>query len=208
MSLNITHESTENPEWLSALASGVQDIENGAQRLIIELTESQLPMNIEETRKFVQLIHDIGCQVAIDDFGAGYTSFANLKDLEVDIVKIDGSFCRDLKRDSRNRVFLRSLQQLASVFGVKTIVEWVEDVETATLMKEWGFDYLQGSVFGMPLAVAPWEKCVDDQTFDENPDLEKPYRLKSGGPSLQTGSRHTVPPTPGNLPQCLRPRRV
>ncbi len=169
ISLNITHESSEDPEWISTLASGVQDIECGAQRLIIELTESQLPLDIEETRKFVQLLHDIGCQVAIDDFGAGYTSFANLKDLEVDIVKIDGSFCRGLKLDSRNGAFLKSLQQLASAFDVKTVVEWVEDVETATLMKEWGFDLLQGSAFGMPLAVAPWEK-------PENKNLEKENR--------------------------------
>ena len=158
ISLNITHETTEDSQWLSTLASRLSDIAGGAERLIVEITESQIPADIEETAKFVQLVHDIGCKVAIDDFGAGYTSFANLKNLNVDLVKVDGSFCRDLKQDPRNGIFLQTLQNLASAFEVQTVVEWVEDAETAALMKEWGFDYLQGNCFGMPLAVAPWDR--------------------------------------------------
>ena len=160
ISLNITHESLENPEWLSRLASGMQEIENGSQRLLVEITESQIPLDVEETCKSIRMIHDIGCKVAIDDFGAGYTSFAHLRDLGVDYVKIDGSFCRDLKNDDRNGVFLRSIGKLAKTFNVRTVVEWVEDAETAVKLKEWGFDCLQGSLFGMPLPVPPWEKQV------------------------------------------------
>ena len=169
-SLNITHETTEDSQWLSTLASRLSDIAGGAERLIVEITESQIPADIEETAKFVQLVHDIGCKVAIDDFGAGYTSFANLKNLNVDLVKVDGSFCRDLKQDPRNGIFLQTLQNLATAFEVQTVVEWVEDAETAALMKEWGFDYLQGNCFGMPLAVAPWDRnpvVSDDEDTTE-----------------------------------------
>lgn len=158
LSINTTHESLENGEWIKRLSDSVKNRKNLANRLIIELTESHLPGDIQETRKAVAFIQELGCRVAIDDFGVGYTSFSHLRDLGVDIIKIDGSFARNLASDSRNSVFLQSMQQLASAFGVKTVVEWVEDVETAVKLQEWGFDYLQGNLYGLPSGVLPWKK--------------------------------------------------
>ncbi|MEM9277539.1 MAG: bifunctional diguanylate cyclase/phosphodiesterase, partial [Pseudomonadota bacterium] len=160
LSINATHESLENGEWISTLASRFYDVRGLAERLIVELTESHLPGDIEETRKAIRHLQNLGCRVAIDDFGVGYTSFSHLRDLGVDMIKIDGSFVRNLRNDPNNSVFLKSMQQLASAFEVKTVVEWVEDVETAVQLQEWGFDYLQGSLYGMPLAVLPWEEVV------------------------------------------------
>ncbi len=167
LSINITHESLENPDWISRLASGFATHNLTAGRLIIELTESQIPRSINETQKIIDMIRDIGCKVAIDDFGAGYTSFSNLKNLNIDILKIDGSFCRDLKQEPRNEVFLKALLDLAKTFQVETVVEWVEDSETAAKLEEWGFDYLQGKAFGMPLPIAPWEKSSDPNTNNQ-----------------------------------------
>ncbi|MEM9331053.1 MAG: bifunctional diguanylate cyclase/phosphodiesterase [Pseudomonadota bacterium] len=166
LSINTTHESLENGEWISTLVRRIHDVRGLAERLIVELTESHLPGDIQETHKAVRYLQSFGCRVAIDDFGVGYTSFAHLRDLGVDMIKIDGSFVRNLNQDSKNSVFLKSMQQLASAFNVKTVVEWVEDVETAVQLQEWGFDYLQGSLYGMPLAVLPWERAIVGERLD------------------------------------------
>ncbi|MEM7291285.1 MAG: EAL domain-containing protein, partial [Pseudomonadota bacterium] len=114
--------------------------------------------NLDETVRAVHHMRQMGCRVAIDDFGAGYTSFSHLRDMPIDMVKMDGSFCQELKSDPRNAAFLEAMQRLADRFEVKTVVEWVEDAETAALLKAIGCTYLQGSFFGMPLAVLPWER--------------------------------------------------
>ncbi|MGI9350112.1 MAG: EAL domain-containing protein [Rhizobiaceae bacterium] len=164
LSINMTHESLENGEWISTLVKRLHNVRGLAERLIVELTESHLPGDIEETRKAIHHIQNLGCRVAIDDFGVGYTSFAHLRDLGVDMVKIDGSFVKNLRKDPRNCVFLRSMQRLADAFDVRTVVEWVEDVEAAVELEAMGFDYLQGSLYGMPLAVLPWTKQEVENT--------------------------------------------
>jgi len=158
LSINITHESLESAEWFELFQSRLKQIENAGERLIIEITESQLPLDMGETAKAIARIQALGCRVALDDFGAGYTSFTNLKDLHVDIVKIDGSFCRSLKDDPRNGEFLQAIQRIAASFNVQTVVEWVEDVEVAAQLRDWGFDCLQGGLYGMPMAFLPWAK--------------------------------------------------
>ena len=90
-----------------ARASGV------AERLIVELTESAAIHDIDETRGFVGRVKDLGCRIAIDDFGAGYTSFRNLRKLGVDIVKIDGAFVHDMMRSEDDSAFVRTLIDLA-----------------------------------------------------------------------------------------------
>lgn len=172
LSLNVSHETSEDPQWISKLAGTLRNAPKVAERLIVEITESQAAGDLRETQKFVGMLKDFGCQVAIDDFGAGYTSFANLRDIDVDIIKIDGSFCRNLLNDQKNQVFIRSLIDLANAFNVKTVVEWVEEVEVAAQLAGWGVDYLQGAVFGMPLTVAPWSP--------EKPAEEIPGDRKSG----------------------------
>jgi len=171
LAINITHESLESEEWFNLLHSKLALVENAAGRLIIEITESQLPLDMKETAQAIVRIQTLGCRVALDDFGAGYTSFSNLRDLHVDIVKIDGSFCRSLKDDPRNGEFLQAMQKIASSFNVKTVVEWVEDVETAAQMKDWGFDCLQGDLYGMPMAVLPWAQ-IDLSDKEKAPNKE------------------------------------
>src|SRR5205807_384210 len=80
---------------------------------------------------FVARAKDLGCRIAIDDFGAGFTSFRNLRKLQVDIVKIDGSFVQNLRRSSDDRAFVRSLIELGHALGLKTVAEWVQDEEAA-----------------------------------------------------------------------------
>lgn len=174
LSLNVSHETAKDPEWLSNLASGLLLVPGASDRLIVEITESHAASNILEAQKFVNTIHDMGCKVAIDDFGAGYTSFSNLKDLQIDIIKVDGSFCEDLENNRQNQIFIRALLDLANAFDVKIVVEWVESAETAALLAKWGVDYLQGSAFGMPLPVAPWDKVQkEDDAIEQKMKASK-----------------------------------
>ncbi|MEC9342659.1 MAG: EAL domain-containing protein, partial [Pseudomonadota bacterium] len=148
LSLNVSMETAEDPLWLSKLAGGVGSVANGAARMIVEITESHAAKDIVEAGKFVSVIRSLGCRVAIDDFGAGFTSFSHLRKLDVDIIKIDGSFATNLVHDAKNRVFVKSLIDIAGACGAKTVVEWVEDAATAELLAQWGADYLQGHLFG------------------------------------------------------------
>ncbi|MCU0790486.1 MAG: EAL domain-containing protein, partial [Nitratireductor sp.] len=156
MSINVSNASAEDPDWLSKLAMRLRSAPDIAPRLIVEITESHAAADLGETRKFVSLLKDIGCMVAVDDFGAGYTSFSNLKALPIDIIKIDGSFARNLPDDRQNQVFIRSLLDLAGAFGVKTVVEWVENDATARLLASWGVDFLQGHRYGHATTACPF----------------------------------------------------
>ncbi len=97
-SLNVSPASTTDPDWWAGLGSLLRTHSGVAERLTVEITESAAILDIDETRGFVARVKDLGCRIAIDDFGAGYTSFRNLRKLGVDIVKIDGAFVRDIMR--------------------------------------------------------------------------------------------------------------
>ena len=92
----------------------------------------------------------LGCRVALDDFGAGYTSFRNLRLLGVDMVKIDGSFIQNLGAQAEDELFVRTLIGLAKSFGITTVGEWVGDEKTAKILEKAGVSYMQGYFFGAP----------------------------------------------------------
>lgn len=148
LALNISAETATDGEWLDTLRGHVHRHLNIAERLIVEVTETMAIRDIEETSQFISTLRRLGCKVAIDDFGAGYTSFRNLKLLDVDMVKIDGSFVERVSAQPDNQVFVRALIDLARHFGIKTVAEWVEHREDADLLKSWGVDYMQGHLFG------------------------------------------------------------
>lgn len=158
LSVNISNDTVLDAQWQSDLALGLAGIDNGAARLIVEITETIAAIDVEETKRFVENVKALGCRVAIDDFGAGFTSFSNLKHLPIDIVKIDGLFGLDLANSEENQVFVKSLLSLTKAFGMEAVVEWVEDEKSATMLFDWETDYLQGFQFGAALSVAPWKK--------------------------------------------------
>jgi EAL domain-containing protein (putative c-di-GMP-specific phosphodiesterase class I) len=114
----------------------------------------------------VNVVRDLGCKVAIDDFGAGFTSFRHLKALTVDMVKIDGSFVVNLSRNVDNQLFVRNLMGLASTFGLSTVAEFVENPEDADFLLKAGVQYLQGYYFGRPAPNRIWTR---DQTIQPAP---------------------------------------
>jgi diguanylate cyclase (GGDEF)-like protein len=157
-SLNVSAASTSDPDWWSGLGTLLRSHAGVAERLIVEITESAAIHDVDETRGFVARVKDLGCRIAIDDFGAGYTSFRNLRKLGVDIVKIDGAFVHDMMRSDDDRAFVRTLVDLAKRLNLATVAEWVQDEAAAQTLKDWGCDYLQGALIGLATAERPWRK--------------------------------------------------
>lgn len=170
LSINVSRDTVHDPDWISTLATGLAAIEGGSSRLIVEITESLAVTDLKETGRFIETLRSLGCRVAIDDFGAGFTSFSSLKDLPVDMIKIDGSFGVKLASCKENQAFVKALLALAKVFGMETVVEWVEDEDTAMMLNGWNVDYQQGHRFGRPMLTPPWPRATSDRK-DERSDL-------------------------------------
>jgi diguanylate cyclase (GGDEF)-like protein len=155
-SVNVSPVSTVDPGWWNGLGAMLRTHPGVGERLIIEITETTAIRDIDEARGFVARVKDLGCRIAIDDFGAGYTSFRNLRKLGADIVKIDGAFVQDIARSDDDRAFAHTLIDLAHRLGLKTVAEWVRDETAAELLRGWGCDYLQGELVGLASIDRPW----------------------------------------------------
>jgi diguanylate cyclase (GGDEF)-like protein len=157
LSLNISPGTTMDPDWWAGIESLMRAHPGVAQRLIVEITETVAIQDIDDVRGFVTRLKNFGSRIAIDDFGAGYTSFRNLRKLGVDIVKIDGAFVQNIARSADDRAFVQTLIDLARRLSIKTVAEWVQDEEAASLLRDWGCDYIQGRLIGLASAARPWD---------------------------------------------------
>ncbi len=156
ITFNVSGTTATDPRWFSQLTDILAAHKDITNRLTVEITETVALSDLDETARFTSTLRELGCAVAIDDFGAGYTSFRNLKSLNVDILKIDGTFCQKLKQNPDNQYFVQSLIDLAKKFDLKTVAEWMESPEDAELLTSWGVDYLQGNLFGQATLDPPW----------------------------------------------------
>jgi EAL domain-containing protein (putative c-di-GMP-specific phosphodiesterase class I) len=156
LALNISGLTAADRSWLRALVAHLRGRPEVARRLIVEITETAALHDIEDTARFVAAVRELGCRVAIDDFGAGYTTFRHLKALTVDIVKIDGSFIRHICDSPEDQLFVRNLLSLARAFSLETVAECVEDAPAASFLAAEGLDFLQGWHFGKPEIEPDW----------------------------------------------------
>jgi diguanylate cyclase (GGDEF)-like protein/PAS domain S-box-containing protein len=150
LALNVSALTASDGEWIKSFINLIGTAPQAASRLTVELTETLMLTDLEESSRFISRLREAGCQVAIDDFGAGYTSFKNLQQLNIDLVKIDGSFVQNLKDSDENQLFIRTLMSLAKSFNVATVAEWVIDETDADILREFGVEYLQGFLYGAP----------------------------------------------------------
>jgi diguanylate cyclase (GGDEF)-like protein len=153
LSINVSPLTIEDTDWLPVLASHLGSRPGIAERLIIEITETAAVRYPLATQARLDAMKALGVAVAIDDFGAGHTSFKLLRSFPVDILKIDGAFIQNLARSADDRFFVRTLVDLAHHLNIATVAEWVEDEETALLLSEWGVDYLQGNHCGSAITL-------------------------------------------------------
>ena len=156
LSLNISPDTTMDPDWWSRIESTMRAHPGVAERLIVEITETVAIQDLDDVRGFVTRVKNFGGRIAIDDFGAGYTSFRNLRKLGVDIVKIDGAFVQNIAQSADDRAFVRTMIDLSGRLGIKTVAEWVQDEESAAMLRDWGCDYIQGRLIGLAAPERPW----------------------------------------------------
>ena len=152
LSLNVSGLTANDHEWLAALQNLTGGRRQIMERLTIEITETAAISDLDHSIAFVDTLKEFGCKVAIDDFGAGYTSFKNLKALNIDMVKIDGAFVKNMAESFSDQAFIKTMIELARTFKLETVAEWVGDEHTCSLLADAGVDYLQGFHFGQPIS--------------------------------------------------------
>lgn len=156
LSINMSARSIGYPEWLATLERELRGKPEIAARLILEITESSAMVMPDLVSVFMEDMQERGICFALDDFGAGYTAFRYLKDFYFDIVKIDGTFIRDIATNPDNQILVQALVSIARHFDMFTVAESVETEEEARLLVDMGLDCLQGYFFGAPSTQEPW----------------------------------------------------
>jgi len=160
LAFNVSNLTTNDPEWLDMFVRILEASPEIAPRMTIEITETASHRDMKETAYFVASLQALGCKVALDDFGSGFTSFRQLKSLSCDLIKIDGSFVRDIESNADNRFFVKTLLDFTHGFGLKSVAEMVENGESAKILMDLGVDYMQGYYFGKPEIRRAW---LDDK---------------------------------------------
>lgn len=163
ISLNVSAQTTANTEWLTNLCRLTANQRALNERLMIEITETAALHEVEESISFVDGLKHLGCSVAIDDFGAGYSTFKNLRVLDIDVIKIDGFFIKNIAESPDDQVFVRMLVELANIFGMETVAEWVTDEAGVTFLENAGVTYMQGYMFGEPRLLDQSDQTVAGQ---------------------------------------------
>jgi len=156
LAINVSGLTAVDESWLRAFRALLKDKPEVTSRLMVEITETAVMQDIEDSARFVAAVREPGCRVALDDFGAGYTSFRHFKSLVVDVVKIDGSFVRRVSENRENQLFVRTLLGFANGFGLEAVAECVETADDAALLAKLGIRYIQGYHCGRPSLERLW----------------------------------------------------
>ncbi len=152
--INLSGQSLTNPGFQSFVVDELRQAGVAFRNICFEITETAAIGNIDEAIVFMNAIKKLGCKFALDDFGAGLSSFGYLKVLPVDYLKIDGSFVRDMVSDDVSRSMVQAIYQIGRTMGLLTIAEFVEDEQTRELLRQIGVDYIQGFGVGKPAPLA------------------------------------------------------
>lgn len=150
LAVNVSGRSVEAGGFAQFAASTLRAAGVDPARMIVEITETAAVGDLANARSFIAGLRELGCRLALDDFGAGYSSFAYLKHLRADLVKIDGQFVRGLAQERENQIFVRAIAEASHLISGVTIAEFVEDAATADLLPELGVSLMQGYWFDRP----------------------------------------------------------
>jgi EAL domain-containing protein (putative c-di-GMP-specific phosphodiesterase class I) len=149
-SINLSAKDLDDREFLEFLKNKVMEVPTYGERPVLEITETAAVHDPSRAVKFIRELKSIGCKFSLDDFGVGFTSFRYLKEMEVDYIKIDGSFIKMLAESQNDRLFVKSMVDVAQGMGIKTVAEFVENEPTIKILRELGVDYAQGYFIGKP----------------------------------------------------------
>jgi|GEM_PF-1226605 len=158
VAINLSAKSVDDPEFLPFIEAEFAAHNVDPARIMFEITETAVFDNLAQVQHFIRRVKSVGCRFALDDFGVGFSSFYFIKELDIDYLKIDGSFIRNIVEQGNDQVFVKAMVEISKVFGMHVIAEWVENEATAQLLKPMGVHYGQGSFHGEP---APfWLACA------------------------------------------------
>jgi EAL domain-containing protein (putative c-di-GMP-specific phosphodiesterase class I) len=150
LAVNISGRSFDEPTLPQFIAELLKRHGVAPHRLLVELTETSAVSDLHDAQRFIEALRQTGCGVCLDDFGTGFSSFAYLKHLQADMIKIDGLFIRDLPSDRDNQLFVKAIVSVARGLHKTTIAECVEDQETLDMLAEFGVDAVQGYFLERP----------------------------------------------------------
>ncbi|RVT82961.1 EAL domain-containing protein [Inhella crocodyli] len=189
--MNLSGSSLNDERFLEdafALLKGHLDV---AHHLCLEVTESVALHDLANTRRFIHQVRQTGAKVALDDFGAGYTSFSYLAELPADLLKIDGSFIVHMNQHPAHISIVEAVVSLAHNLGMKTVAEWAEDAATVETLAEIGVDYVQGYAIAKPMAperLVQHASCADFLSSDEMRQLARRLETLGRTPDLVVGA--------------------
>jgi diguanylate cyclase (GGDEF)-like protein len=149
-SVNLSGPSVGDPEVLALIEQEVGTLLEPEGALLLEVTETAAVVDLERARRFAERLKELGCRLALDDFGSGYGSFAYLKQLPFDVLKIDGQFVRGLVHSQEDQAVVTALVTIAQALGKETVAEFVQDAATLDMLRDLGVDQAQGFHVGRP----------------------------------------------------------
>jgi EAL domain-containing protein (putative c-di-GMP-specific phosphodiesterase class I) len=152
-SINLSGKAFEDASLLPLIQELLEGSGLDPTWVTFEITETAAIANLAAAEDFITALKDIGCQFALDDFGSGFSSFAYLKHLPVDKLKIDGAFVKGMAHSSVDQAMVESMNQVAHALGKQTVAECVENEETLQILREMGIDRAQGNYIGRPGAI-------------------------------------------------------
>lgn len=150
-SINLSAQSLCDMHFMQDCIDKIKSNHISPQRICFEITETAMIANLKSAIQSVTILRDLGCTIALDDFGSGLSSFAYLKNLPVDYLKIDGSLIKDLNNDSINVTMVNSINHIGHSMGLKTIAEYVENDAVLNILRDMGVDYVQGYGIAKPV---------------------------------------------------------
>ena len=153
--VNLSGNSIGDERFAKTLKEAVAKAPLPRGTVNFEVTETAVIRNVKAAGRLMGELRDMGCQIALDDFGSGLSSFGHLKHLPIDVIKIDGMFIRDLDKDPTNRIFVKSIIDIAHSRGIRTVAEYVENAAIEEIVRELGVDYVQGFSIAKPYVLAP-----------------------------------------------------
>lgn len=157
--VNLSRVSISDQRWVRKFHNMLAGSDVNHNQLVFEITETAAMSDVDVTQEFIRELKQMGCRFALDDFGAGFSSFYYLKRFDVDYLKIDGGFVRDLATDEGNRIFVKALCDVARGLNKQVVAEWVETRETLAILNEMGTLFGQGYLFQRPQPL--WEQVPE-----------------------------------------------
>lgn len=153
VAINLSGTTLSSEHFVSYVHEQIRESKVSPEAVCYEITETAAIANVARAREFIDEMHGLGCKISLDDFGSGLSSFAYLKSLQVDFIKIDGTFVKDIAEDQTDQAMVEAIVRVGQVMGIHTIAEFVETEAVFKLLERIGVDYVQGLYLDKP---RPW----------------------------------------------------